>query len=149
MATGTKQHFVWNTVGRDQPRNSQSSIDWHFKGRLGLRGTSMMCTPASPNAWASFCTSASLSELRPTRCSSAPSSWKQHCILTQYDSSVSCGHTVAGISHSVAELKGRLTAKAIAMALPMPEDAPVIRADLPCRSFCPFPTILLQSTCST
>lgn len=33
------------------------------------------------------------------------------------------------------------TAKAAAMALPDPEEAPVIRADLPCRSFCPLPAI--------
>lgn len=37
-----------------------------------------------------------------------------------------------------------MTAKAVAMALPIPEEAPVIRADLPCRSFCPCPTMLFN-----
>ena len=48
--------------------------------------------------------------------------------------------------HSVSGLRGRsrLTAKAIAMAFPMPEDAPVTRAVRPCRSFCPFPTMLFK-----
>ena len=35
------------------------------------------------------------------------------------------------------------------MARPIPEDAPVIRADLPCRSFWPVPPIFDQSACNT
>ena len=46
----------------------------HMISVLRNEGTSIICTAASPKAWASFCTSASLAELRPTRNSSAFSS---------------------------------------------------------------------------
>ena len=53
--------------------------------------------------------------------------------------------TLCGSSASlgVRAWSGGTTAKAIAMARPIPEVAPVIRADLPCRSAFPFPTMLL------